>query len=172
MRCGKVVSLGLAVLAAFLGCAAAQGQAFPVGQSYIIQLRSTQSSSGLGEYLVPPLRRAFDASGLVYLGGPEARWVATVENAYDVGKWYGRGASRTWLYTRTVTVGLSPGSADIDRGGRLAPHFAVSARIVTPDADRVDEFNCLVALAVRELAARYRPRGRITVDGASCLRAG
>lgn len=157
-------------LSALTACGAEAAQGFPAGESYIIQLTGTQSSSGLGEYLVPPLRRAFDAAGLVYLGGPQARFVATVENAYDVGKWYGRGTERAWLHTRTVTVGLSPNGVDIDRRGRLAPLFSVSARIRTPDADRVDEFNCLVALAVRELVARYRPKGRATVDGASCLR--
>jgi hypothetical protein len=160
-------ALAAALLAA--GPAVAEG-AFPKGESYVIQLTSSQYSSGLGEYLVPPLERAFRKAGLRYEGGPGAVWVATVDPKYDVGAWYGTGAGREWLYTRTVTVGLSPASMDVEPEGRLSPAFSISARLLTPDADRVDELECLIALAVRELAVRYKSTGHVAVNGASCLR--
>jgi hypothetical protein len=34
----------------------------------------------------------------------------------------------------------------------------------------VDEFNCLIALATRELAARYKPEGGGVVNGQGCAR--
>jgi hypothetical protein len=159
----SAAAVGL-VLALGAGAAAAEG--FPKGDSYIIQLVGSQFESGMGEYLVPPLKRAMDRSGLRYKGGPGADWVATVESGSDVGAWHGE----DWLYTRDVTVGLSPGSMDVEPEGRLAPAFAITARIVTPDADRVDELDCLIALAARELAHRYRATGRVVVNGQSCLR--
>lgn len=160
-----------ASLAGSIEAEARQPGAFPAGASYIIQLTGSQGASGFGEYLVPPLKQAMDAAGLVYRGGPGAAYAATVSNAYDVGKWHGGGAGRRWLHTRTVTVGLTPAHLDVEQAGRLTPAFSVSAVLVTPDADRVDELNCLIALAARELKARYRPQGRVRVNGAACLRA-
>jgi hypothetical protein len=142
---------------------------FPAGQTYIIQLTSSQVASGLGEYLVPPLKKAFDASGLVYHGGAGAAYAATIRPSSDVGKWFGSAPDRKWLHTRLVEIGLTPAGEDPEPP-RGSPAFAVTARLVTPDADRVDELNCLVELAVREIAARYRARGRVTVDGAACAR--
>ncbi len=166
--------LRLLIAASLAGPVAAVAQqrgAFPAGATYIIQLTGSQGASGLGEYLVPPLKQAMDRAGLVYLGGPGVAYAATVQNAYDVGKWHGDGAGRRWLHTRTVTVGLTPAHMELERAGRLAPAFSVSATLITPDADRVDELNCLIALAARELKARYRPQGRVSVDGTACLRA-
>lgn len=143
---------------------------FPRRSSYIIQLTSSQYASGFADYLVPPLQKAFRKTGMRYVGGPAARYAATVETGSDVGRWYGTGADAQWLYERFVTVGLSPADADIEPQGKLAPHFSITARLVTPNEDRVDELNCLIALATRELAARYVPKGHVTVNGASCAR--
>lgn len=162
--------LALGLMLALAALPAQADGAFPQGRSYIVQLTSSQAGSGLGDYLVPPLTRAFRKAGLRYEGSAAAEYAATVESVSDVGRWHGTGQARRWLYERAVTVGLSPASDPIDRGGRLHPAFAVTVRLRTPDADRVDELNCLIALATSELAARYRPRGHVTVNGQSCAR--
>lgn len=158
------------VLALASPVAAQQSPDFPKGDSYIVQLTSSQFASGFGEYLVPPLIKAFRKTGLVYEPGPAAHFAATVENRSDVGSWQGTGDDRAWLYERRVTVGLSPADVDIEPEGKLSPSFSVTALIVTPNEDRVDELECLIALATRELAARYRPTGHVVVDGKGCLR--
>jgi hypothetical protein len=167
MRIGVMgVVFGLLALPA----AAQHSAEFPGKRTYIVQLTSSQSASGLGEYLVPPLTRAFRKTGMRFEGGPGADFAATVESRSDVGSWHGTGDGRQWLYERLVTVGLSPADVDVEPQGRLSPSFAVSVRLVTPDADRVDELDCLIALATRELAARYRPTGQVTVNGQGCAR--
>lgn len=165
----RVVCCLLIAIFTALPVMAQQSPEFPRKARFIVQLTSSQYASGLGEYLAPPLEKAFLRAGLAYSARRPA-YAATVENEYDVGKWYEAGGRRVWLYTRDVTVGLSPADADIDNMGKLEPWFSVTARIVTPDADRVDELNCLVSLATRELAARYRLRGHVIVDGKSCAR--
>ncbi|WP_347312599.1 hypothetical protein [Defluviimonas sp. SAOS-178_SWC] len=149
---------------------AQQAPDFPHKSSYIIQLTSSQYASGLGDYLVPPLTRAFRKTGMRYEGGPGARYAATVETGSDVGRWYGTGSDARWLYTRSVTVGLSPADMDIEPGGKLTPAFSVTVTLITPNEDRVDELDCLIALATRELAARYEPTGHVLVTGRSCAR--
>jgi hypothetical protein len=149
---------------------AQQSADFPKGDTYIVQLTSSQVSSGLSEYLVPPLTKAFRKAGLVYEGGPGAHYAASIESMSDVGSWHGTGDAQTWLYERRVTVGLSPSDVDIEPEGKLTPSYSVTAVILTPNEDRVDEFNCLVALATRELAARYLPTGHVTVNGSGCAR--
>jgi hypothetical protein len=149
--------------------------AYPTGETYVIQLRSTQASSGFAEYYIPSLKQALDASGLIYRPDDTAAYTATVETGSDVGKWYGKGQgnadTRTWLHTRFVTVGLSPKHIDVEPvGGKIKPAFAVKVNLLTPDSDRVDELRCLVGLAVRELQTRYRPKGLVTVSGQSCSR--
>ena len=163
------LALGLA-LALAGGPGLADG--VPKGTTVIIQLKSTQLDSGLGEYLVPPLAKALRRAALRLMGGPGAELVATVESQSDVGAWVDTPAGREWLYTRTVVVGLSPAEADVEPEGRLAPWFSVGARILTPDEDRVDELDCLIALATREAVARYVERGQVIVDGRQCLRDG
>lgn len=159
------------ILAAGLTAAAAEPSPdFPKGGTFIVQLTGTQYGSGLGDYLVPPLVKAFRKTGLRYEGGPGAQYAATVETGSDVGKWYGAGDGRAWLYERFVTVGLSPAGMDVEPGGKLSPAFAVTVNLVTPNEDRVDELDCLIALATRELSARYRPTGHVTVDGSGCAR--
>lgn len=162
--------LAMALLAAAVPAAAQQSPEFPRRASFIIQVTSSQYASGLAEYLVPPLQKAFRKTGMRYVGKPGAQFAATVETGSDVGKWYGEGADARWLYERYVTVGLSPAEADIEPEGRLTPYFSVTAKLVTPNEDRVDELNCLISLATRELAARYVPKGGVTVNGASCAR--
>lgn len=169
---GAMIRWGVVLLGAALAfpAAAQQSPEFPRQGSFIVQLTSSQVASGLGDYLVPPLTRAFRQTGMTYDGGPGADYAATVETGSDVGRWYGEGDAAEWLYDRFVTVGLSPAAAEIDVEGRLAPHFAVTARLITPNEDRVDELDCLIALATRELARRYRPTGQVTVKGDSCAR--
>jgi hypothetical protein len=164
----SIIALAAAIAA---GSAAAQtSPEFPRGGSYIIQLTSSQYASGLGEYLVPPLEKAFRQTGMRYEGGPEAQFAATVETKSDVGSWYGTGDAKVWLYERSITVGLTPAEVDVEPEGKLSPSFSVTVRMLTPDADRVDEMNCLIALATRELSARYKPRGHVLVNGSGCAR--
>jgi hypothetical protein len=162
--------VALMMIALALPAQAQTSAEFPGRSSYIVQLTGSQASSGLGEYLVPPLTRAFRKTGLRYHGGPGAEYVATIESTSDVGSWQEAGGERVWLYERFVTVGLSPADVDVEPQGKLSPSFSVSARILTPNEDRVDELDCLVALAVRELAARYRPTGQVIVNGQGCAR--
>ncbi|MGB3146315.1 MAG: hypothetical protein WBA91_01000, partial [Paracoccaceae bacterium] len=143
---------------------------YPQKASFIVQLSSSQYASGFGAYLVEPLTKAFRKTGLRYEGSPKADYAATIETGADVGRWYGEGDSALWLYERYVTVGLSPADADIEKAGKVSPSFSVTVRLKTPNEDRVDELNCLIALATAELAARYQPKGHVTVNGESCAR--
>lgn len=163
-------TLVAALVALALPALAQQSAEFPKESSYIVQLTGSQAASGLGDYLVPPLVKAFRRTGIRYEGGPGARFVATIESVADVGSWHEAGGERLWLYERFVTVGLSPADVDVEPRGKLSPSFSVSARILTPNEDRVDELDCLVALAVRELAARYARTGQVTVNGQGCAR--
>jgi hypothetical protein len=160
----------LALVLSAAPAAAQQAAEFPRNASFIIQLTSSQASSGFGAYLVPPLDRAFRKTGLRYEGGPAADYAATIETGSDVGKWHGSGDDRVWLYERFVTVGLSPAEMDVEPEGKLSPAFSITVNLVTPNEDRVDELNCLVALATRELAARYQPTGNVRVNGQGCAR--
>lgn len=165
MRLALLLPLALAMPAS-----AQQSPDFPANRSYIVQLTSRQADSGMGDYLVPPLTKAMKKAGLRYRGDAGAEFVATVETGSDVGRWYGSGQDRNWLYQRFVTVGLSPASVDVEPEGKLSPSFGVTVLLTTPDEDRVDELECLIALATRELAARYRPTGKVKVDGSGCAR--
>jgi len=165
MRLALLLTLALA-----LPAIAQQSPDFPASRSYIIQLTSRQAGSGMGDYLVPPLARAMKKAGLRYRGDAGAEFVATVEAGSDIGRWHGSGADRRWLYQRFLTVGLSPASVDVEPEGKLSPSFAVTVLLTTPDEDRVDELDCLIALATRELAARYRLTGKVKVDGSGCAR--
>ncbi|WP_433990194.1 hypothetical protein SuNHUV7_15460 (plasmid) [Pseudoseohaeicola sp. NH-UV-7] len=161
-------------MALALPALAQQSPDFPRNGKLIIQLTSSQFASGFGEYLVPPLVDAFQKTGMVYAYDFEADFAATVETGADVGKWYEADetadVAEVWLYERFVTVGLSPAEMDIEPHGKLAPSFSITVKLVTPDQDRVDELNCLIALATRELAARYKAKGHVLVDGSSCAR--
>lgn len=164
----RIIALAVAITAGAAG--AETSPRFPRGESYIIQLTSSQYASGLGDTLVPPLDKALRRTGMRYEGGPTAKFAATVQTESDVGSWHGTGDAKVWLYQRSITVGLSPADVDIEPEGKLSPHFSVTVRMLTPDADRVDELNCLIALATRELSARYTPRGHVLVNGSGCAR--
>lgn len=158
------------VLALASPARAQQSPDFPKGSSFVIQLTSSQFVSGFGDYLVPPLLDAFLDTGMIYDGGPDPDFAATVDTDSDVGKWVEQDEEQVWIYRRSVTVGLSPADIDVEPQGKLSPSFSVTVLLDTPDQDRVDELNCLIALATRELSYRYRPEGHITVNGQGCAR--
>jgi hypothetical protein len=159
----------LEALALVLAAPALAGE-FPAGQSYVIELENSVAVSGLGEYFVPPLKEAFDAAGLIYEPGPSAVWVATIRNFSDTGAWVAADGGEEWLYERRILIGLSP-AGDLPPGGVTAdPAFGAEIVLLTPDADRVDELDCLVRTAVRTLVPLYEPEGRLTLDGSGCRR--
>jgi hypothetical protein len=169
LRVGFVLAAALTTaLAGAPPGASAAGKVSAVGHSYIIQMSSSQMSSGLAVHLLGPLRKAFDRAGLVYRGGPEAEYVATVETSSDVGRWYGEGEARRWLYTREVLIDLRL-NAESERP-HDGPPRGVAARLRTPDEDRVDEFGCLVDLAVAAIVESPGPRAKRVIDGSSCAR--
>lgn len=148
---------------------ASQAAADPLaGKSYIIELSSTQSSSGYGEYLLPPLLKVMQHSGLKAQNGPGADLVINIKPESDVGAWVGAGENRVWLYTISVTVGISPESYMIPLDG--TPVFGITTSLQTPNPDRQDEMDCLITLAARTALKNYRPTGMFKTDGSTCLR--
>ncbi len=164
VRRSAVACLVLPMLA---GVARADPSAL-AGHTYVIQMTGPQVASGLASYLLPPLTAAFGRAGLVYRAGPDADYVAIVDTSSDVGAWYGSGSSRRWLYTREVLIDIGPAAAIEKRpyGARRG----VAARLRTPDEDRVDEYACLVDLAVADIAAHGLPKGRRTIEDSACAR--
>lgn len=161
--------MGRACLAAaFIGLSTAAAADPLAGKSYIIQLSSTQYSSGYGRYLVPPLAAVMGKSGLKATNGPGADLVVNVVTDSDVGRWVKDGTRKVWLYTISATVGISPEAYEIPHQG--TPAFGITARLQTPNPDRQDEMDCLIRLAARTALANYRPTGVFPVDGQSCLR--
>ena len=159
----------LSIAAALASLPVAAGAASPLdGKTYIIEMSSSQSASGYADYLVPPLVRAIAKAGLQPKGGPGADVVFNVVTQSDVGQWMKTANGREWLYTFTVTVGISPENYVIPFEG--TPQFGVAATLITPNSDREDELACLIELAAREAIARYRPKGIVTISGQSCLR--
>jgi hypothetical protein len=158
----------LCLTAVLMGLSSAATANPLTGKSYIIQLSSTQYSSGYGNYLVPPLASVMKKSGLRSKSGPGADLVVNVETDSDVGRWVGTGANKIWLYTVSATVGISPESYDIPYEG--TPAFGITASLMTPNPDRQDEMDCLIKLAARTALANYRPKGIFPVDGSSCQR--
>ena len=156
------------LLLSFPICATVHAGAPLDGKTYIIEMSSNQSASGYASYLVPPLARAIDRAGLTPKDGPGADVVFNIVTHSDVGQWVETASGREWLYTFTVTVGISPEMYVIPFEG--TPQFGVAARLVTPNSDREDELACLVDLAAREAIARYRPKGMVQISGQSCLR--
>ena len=86
----------------------------------------------------------------------------------NVGQWMETASGREWLYTLTITTGISPESYVIPF--ESTPQSGVAVSLITPNADREDELACLIGLATREAIARYRPAGMIKLSGQSCLR--
>lgn len=151
-----------------LYCGTAQAGSPLDGKTYIIEMSSSQSASGYAHYLVPPLARAIARAGLKPKGGPGADVVFNLVTNSDVGQWMDTPKGREWLYTVTITTGISAESYVIPFEG--TPQFGVAASLVTPNPDREDELACLIDLATREAIARYRPQGIIQISGQSCLR--
>lgn len=139
------------------------------GKSYIIQMSSTQYSSGYAEELLPPLYAAMTVSGMRAQGGEGADLVVNVETQSDVGRWVEQGGDRVWLYTISATVGISPESFDIPYDG--TPAFGARASLMTTNPDRPKEWQCLITLAARTALQNYRPTGLVGVDGQACNRA-
>jgi hypothetical protein len=140
---------------------------FPFGTSYLVHL-SRGISDEVARNLVEPLVDGLNREGLVFRPDQTARLVASVDTAYDGGRWLGAGSERRFLHTRRITIGLSPASHDVERGGRHTPAFAVIATLATDDTDRTDQFACAVSIAVAALRRNYRPSGQIRVDASSC----
>lgn len=139
------------------------------GKTFIIQISSTQNDSGYSAYLLPPLGREIAKAGLKPVKpGPGADVVFNIVTDSDVGQWVETASGREWLYTVTITTGISPEDYVIPFEG--TPQFGVAVTLITPDSDREDEFACLIGLATREAIARYRPKGLIKLSGQSCLR--
>ena len=158
----------LCLAAALVGLSSAAVADPLTGKSYIIQLSSTQYSSGYGQYLMPPLASVMRHSGLRAQGGPGADLVVNIETGSDVGRWVGDGTGRVWIYTISATVGISPEAYTIPYDG--TPAFGITATLETPNPDRQDEMDCLIKLAADTALANYRPKGIFPVDGSACLR--
>lgn len=159
----------LTLFASALFLAAGAGVAGPLdGRSYLIELTSSQSASGYGEYLVPPLFEALEREGLRAAAGADADLAVNIITDYDVGQWMGEGADGAWIYTFRITVGISPASYYIPLDG--TPVFGVRATLLTPNHDREDELDCMIRLAARAAVVNYRPAGFVEIDGQDCLR--
>jgi hypothetical protein len=139
------------------------------GKTYIVYVSSLQSDSGYIAYLLPPMGRAIARAGLKPAKpAPGADVVFNIVTDSDVGQWMEGANGREWLYTVTITIGISPESYVIPFEG--TPQFGVAVSLITPNGDREDELACLIELATREAIARYQPRGLIKLSGQSCLR--
>lgn len=115
-----------------LALLATPGHAGPLtAKSYIIQLSSSQYASGYGEYLVPPLYKVLQTSGMTATNGPGADVVVHVETATDVGQWVGKPDHKQWLCTICVTIGITPEACQIPWEG--TPAFGVKALLMTPN---------------------------------------
>jgi len=159
-------------LFAFVALAGTTLAASPLkGKSYMLEMTSSQSATGLSEFYVPPMAKALDAAGLTPKSGlgPGADVIVNLVYTYDVGKWVETAGGREWLYTIRFTAGISPEAYVIPNDG--TPQFGVEAALVTPNPDREDEWRCLIRLAVSEAAARYQKAGLIRISGQKCLRA-
>lgn len=168
MTMRRVLSIAAACLSLGASASGVHAASPLDGKTYIIQISSSQSASGYADYLLPPLARAIAKAGLTPKGGPGADVVFNVVTQSDVGQWMKTANGREWLYTLTVTTGISPESYAIPYEG--TPQFGVAATLVTPDSDREDELACLIELATREAIARYRSKGIVKISGQSCLR--
>jgi hypothetical protein len=159
-------------LFAFMALMSTAHAASPLkGKSYMFEMTSSQSATGLSEFYVPPMAEALDAAGLKPKSGlgPGADVIVNLVYTYDVGKWVKTSGGREWLYTIRFTAGISPEAYFIPHDG--TPQFGVEAALVTPNPDREDEWRCLIKLAVSEAAARYQETGLIRISGQKCLRA-
>jgi hypothetical protein len=167
------VTKRLAALAIAAGALAAlpttpvTANGFPAGASYLAHL-AHGTSDDVARALVEPLVDGLGREGLLFQPDERARLVASIGTAYDGGRWSSQRGERRFLHTRTITIGLSPSSHDVERGGRHTPAFAVIATFGTEDTDRTDQFACAISIAITALRQNYRPRGQIRVDASRC----
>ena len=124
--------------------------------------------SGYAAYLVPPLSKAFDDAGFKAMRGPGADIVVNLVTASDVGRWVEKPEGREWLYTVTITAGISPADYVIPFDG--TPKFGAQVSLLTPNGDREDELACLITLAAKTAIAHYQPAGLYKASGQECLR--
>lgn len=165
----RLISIAAACLVQALIFDQAQATSPLDGKSYMIEMSSSQSKSGYGDYLLPPLMRALDKSSLKPARmGTKADVIFNIVTHSDVGQWMKTSKGREWLYTQTITVGISLEAYSIPYEG--TPQFGVAATLITPNSDRDDELVCLIGLAAREAIARYQPSGIVKISGQSCLR--
>ncbi len=137
------------------------------GKSYIIQMSSPQYKSGYAHFLVPPLSDALRKTDLIEKS-TGADIVVNVITHSDVGKWVKTGKGRQWLYTSSVTIGISPSTYEIPYEG--TPQFGAKVSLLTLNADREGQVDCMIALGVKVAVEKYQPKGIIKVDGSQCLR--
>lgn len=140
------------------------------GKTYIIEISSSQADSGYARYLVPPLAAALNGAGLKSKGGPGADLVVNIVTNSDVGQWMMTDKGREWIYTVTITVGISPSDYTIPYEG--TPKFGAQVDLLTPNGDREDELDCLIRLATKTAIANYQPSGLYKQSGQDCLRKG
>lgn len=160
---------GLAVPLGLMSAAVTGAHAGPLsGKTYVVEVSSSQSSSGYAAYLLPPLLAELDRSELRPSKGPDADVVVNIVTEADVGQWIGTGSGREWIHTVRITVGISPASTVLPSDG--TPVFGITATLLTPNSDREDELACLIRLAARTVLKNYRPTGLFQTDGQSCLR--
>ena len=76
------------------------------GKTYIVEISSSQSSSGYAEYLLPPLLAELARSRMRPAKGPGADVVVNIVTESDVGQWMGSGEDREWIHT--VILGSIP----------------------------------------------------------------
>ncbi|MBL0370613.1 hypothetical protein JJB09_01105 [Rhizobium sp. KVB221] len=138
------------------------------GKTYIIQMSSSQASSGYASYLVPPLAKALNKAGLKSKGGPGADLAINIVTNSDVGQWMTTTSGKEWLYTVKITVGISPEDYEIPYEG--TPQFGAEVTLLTPNGDREDELVCLIDLATKNAIAHYKPTGLHKSSGQACLR--
>ena len=137
-------------------------------RKYIIQMSSSQVSSGYADYLVPPLAKVFNDAGFEAMRGPGADIVVNIQTSSDVGQWMTTANGKEWMYTVKITVGISPENYDIPYEG--TPQFGAEVSLVTPNGDREDELACLITLAAKTAIAHYQLKGLDKVSGQACLR--
>lgn len=162
------VSIASLFLLVFLSIAGRSAAGPLDGKTYIIQMASTQVDSGYADYLVPPLAKVFNDAGFKAMRGPGADIVVNIITHSDVGQWMNTAKGREWMYTVTITVGISPENYDIPYEG--TPQFGAAVSLVTPNGDREDELACLITLAAKTAIAHYRPKGLYKASGQQCLR--
>jgi hypothetical protein len=166
----SIAAIAFALSVSFLADAVAQGATrLERGRTYLIQLEPGQADAPQAESVVEALRSGLDRHGLVYDLSDRAELIATYNIEVDQGRWIGKGAARRFVYTGTLTIGLSPaGHPAVPLSRR--PAFGVRVSASSPEPAHVADVGCMARLGVAALAAGYRLSGRVDLDGSSCAR--